>query len=390
MLSFSPVGLDDYVTYFRRKFKNFIYFRWRFPHSSNGASGKLIHYENEDEISVKNLDNLPIVKNRILYFATLPFHYFFYLLQALWYLRRRSNDKSYRVLMGVNYYCTFCGLLLKKLGAIDAVIYRVMDFFPLPPSGPYRFFNWLFYKFDRFCLTHSDEVWFTTEGHIIGREKYGYFDRNERRYRLIPLGVNASEYVDLPLSIKGKHSLVYCGVVSSYHMLDVLFDLVDRLRYNFSDIRLNIIGDGPDLPRYKALCNALMLSDRVIFHGFLEEGEKFRRIMCDNALGIAFYRDEENFMKYTEPAKVKYYLNFGVPALVSKVPRIAVELETQGVAIAVSNDIEIIVKQVSEFLRDQTVQDKYRYRISEYVKEIDIFHMLDDLVNRFIIEANIM
>lgn len=387
-LSFSPVGLDDYVAYFRRKFRHFTYLRWRFPHSLSGAGSKLIRYKDGHEASVKEIGDLPVLKNRFMYFITLPFHYLLYLLQALWCLGRRADKSHLRVLMGVNYYCAFCGIILKKLGAIDVVIYRVMDFFPLPDSGPYRYLNRLFYKFDRFCLSHSDEVWFTTEGHIIGREKYGYFSRKERPYQLIPLGVNASEYLEVRLSDQGKRSLVYCGVVSKYHMLDMLFEVVDILQKKLPDIRLNIIGTGPDFLHYRNLCKAKGLDGRVIFHGFLEEGEEFRRIIADNALGIAFYRNEENFMKYTEPAKVKYYLNFGVPAVVSNVPRIAQELDAKGVAIAVPNDKDVIAERISGFLNNEVGQIKCRSLINQYIWEIDIHHMLDRVVDPFLLSLN--
>ena len=282
--------------------------------------------------------------------------------------------------MGENYFCTFCGILLKKVGRVDVVIYRVMDFFPLPPGGLYRYLNRFFYVIDNFCLKNSDYIWFTTEGHIVGREKYGYFSRDEYKYRIIPLGLDSHKFISKPINEKNRYSLVYCGVISRYHMLDLLFEIIQDLKKDFANIQLNLIGSGPDETYFKELAKKMNLQDNILFHGFVEEGDRFKELMANNILGIAFYRNEENFMKYTEPAKVKHYLSFGVPALVSKVPLIASELDKKRICFAVNNEKKEIVKIVKRYILDSDLQQEYKANIREYVKTVDINKLLDDTI----------
>ena len=122
------------------------------------------------------------------------------------------------------------------------------------------------------------------------------------------------------------------------------------------------------------------LEKNVRFYGFLEEGKQFDKVMSNNILGIALYRDEENFMKYTEPAKVKYYLNYGIPALISRGPKIAEELNDLRVSFSVKNDEFEIYSVISKFIEDRSLQEVYRCNIENYVKTIDIFYLLENTV----------
>jgi glycosyltransferase involved in cell wall biosynthesis len=386
--SFVPVGLEDYVKYFVNNFEEFSYLKWKFPHSKSSTKSSLLKYKNGKKTEENILFSTTNFQNRYLYFSLLPFNYLIYMYQALASFWHRKNGTQ-PVFIGVNYFCTFCGILLKKMGKVDVVIYRVMDFFPLPPKGIYHYLNRFFYVIDDFCLRRSDYVWFTTEGHIVGREKYRYFDRNQYNYKIIPLGLDLSKFVENPVNEQNRYSLVYCGVISRYHMLDLLFEVIQDLKKDFDNIRLNLIGSGPDEAYFKGKAKKMGLQHNIIFHGFVEEGDRFTTLMSGNILGVAFYRNEENFMKYTEPAKVKYYLSFGVPAIVSRVPLIAQELDEKRVCFAVSNEKEEIVKIIKNFISDQKLQKEYKENISEYVKTIDINELLDDTIGSTFKELNI-
>lgn len=370
--SFVPVGLEDYVDYFITHFDCFTYLKWKFPHIKSAMSSSLLSFEKGQLISEKRLFSLPKINQTFLYFCVLPFNYIISFFQALFLLKRRSKNKI-SVFIGVNYFCTLCGIFLKKMGKTDIVIYRVMDFFPLPSNGIYRLLNRVFYIIDKYCLDNSDQIWFTTEGHIIGREKYGYFDRSNPKYKwtLIPLGINTKKVVSLPVNDTKSNSLVYCGVISRYHQLDLVFDVIAELKKEYPQIRLNLIGSGPDEEYYKKLAVERKLTQNIIFHGFLEENEHFSSLMANNILGIALYRDEENFMKYTEPAKVKFYLMYGIPAIISKVPQIAFELDQRNVSFAVDNDTATIVNIVKKYLQDRTMQECFKKNIQTYVQSVN-------------------
>ena len=360
---------------------------WKFPHSKGRHFSRLSVYIDGKKKDERYLSSLKVFSGAV-YFLTLPFNYLVYLYQALTKLPRRDPGVV-RIYMGINYFCALCGIVLKKLGKVDHVIYRVMDFFPTPNRGVYRYIMWIFYYIDKFCLERADEIWFTTEGHIIGREKYGYYDRNKAFYRMIPLGIDTSRYVCMPLNERRKNSLVYVGVVSRYHLIDMLFDVVARLVHEFPDITLDLVGSGPDLDFFREDAERRGLEGRIVFHGFMEEGSAFTSIVAGSFLGIAFYRDEEGFMKYTEPAKVKYYLNYGVPAIVSRVPRIATELEAEGVAFACENNVEVICSIIRRFFSDPILARNTLEAIKRYIHKVDINIMLTETTEAMLRRINL-
>lgn len=376
--SFSPVGLDDYVIYFAKNFRDFIYLKWKFPHSKGDS--EIQYFKNGHLEKDNRLYYLPLMKNRFLYFLLLPVNYIIYFFQ-IFKIPGRVGSKQ-RIFFGINYFCTFCGIILKKIGRVGYVIYRVMDFFPIPKKGPYRILNRIFFIIDNFCLKNADSIWFTTLGHIEGRERYGYFDRNKANYQIIPLGLDIEKFISKPITKDNAHSLVYCGVVSRYHLLDMLFEVINDLKKEFHDIKLNLIGSGPDISYYKDLSIKMGLRDNIVFHGYMDEDEKFRNLISDNSLGIAFYKDEEDFMKYTEPAKVKYYLNFGVPAVISDVPKIARELDEKKVSIAVNNTKVDIESKIKNFMLNQTMQEEYKDNIKGYINSVDVKKLLDNTFTR--------
>ena len=139
-----------------------------------------------------------------------------------------------------------------------------------------------------------------------------------------------------------------------------------------------MIGSGPDEEYFKGLAKKMGLDNNIIFYGYMEEGERLRKIISHSSLGVALYKDEENFMKYTEPAKVKYYLSFGIPSIISDVPVIAKELDETGISFKVKNDKDEIVSRIENFLKDIEKQKRCKQKISEYIKEIDINNLLDN------------
>lgn len=380
--SFIPVGLEDYVEFFRENFVDFVYMFLKFPHSrDNKIKSEINLFNNRKKIYSKKLFNFKPAPNKFIYFILLPLYYMFYLFQILIHFSQISNrhHSKFKLFMGVNYFCTLGGIFLKKIGKVDFVIYRVMDFFPLPPSGIYRLLNRIFYIIDRYCLKNADYLWFTTEGHIIGREKYGYFKRNKcARYLIIPLGINMQKFKVTSADKIDRFSLVYCGIVSKYHLLDTMIDVVKNLKNKYPQIVLNIIGTGPDDRYFKEKIKKMGMERNIVMHGFIPSGEEFNKIVSKSVLGFALYKDEENFMKYTEPAKVKTYLSLGVPVVVSDVPQIAKEVEKCKVGFCVTNNKNEILKIVDTFINNRELQTIYKNNIKEFAQKVDINYLLHE------------
>lgn len=66
----------------------------------------------------------------------------------------------------------------------------------------------------------------------------------------------------------GKFRLVFLGRLVRWKAIDLTLQAVALARRRVPDLQLDVIGDGPELERLKALAGALNLSDGVVFHGF--------------------------------------------------------------------------------------------------------------------------
>ena len=81
----------------------------------------------------------------------------------------------------------------------------------------------------------------------------------------------AQQSVDVPA---GDPELVCVSRLVPHKRLSHLLDLADHLRGAYPDLRLHVVGDGPEAPRLAAQIEARGLGDVVIAHGFVPEEVK--------------------------------------------------------------------------------------------------------------------
>lgn len=97
----------------------------------------------------------------------------------------------------------------------------------------------------------------------------------ENKTEVIPFGIDTSRWSDLPTrSIEAVPRALFIGRLVKWKGIDVLLRALERV----PDLRLDIVGTGPDGPRLKTLTQALALADRVRFHGEYPDEDLPRRM----------------------------------------------------------------------------------------------------------------
>lgn len=97
------------------------------------------------------------------------------------------------------------------------------------------------------------------------------------RIEVIPPGIDHETYRPDPDVARAEiPTLLYVGRLKRYKGIDVLIRAVARLRAEFAEIRLVLLGRGDDRPRLEAVTQELGASDRVSFEGWVGEAEKVR------------------------------------------------------------------------------------------------------------------
>jgi len=70
--------------------------------------------------------------------------------------------------------------------------------------------------------------------------------------------------------------ITFLGRVKKYKSIEHLFHAVARLKDEFSQLHVMLVGDGDALPELKRIAASLHIDDRVTFTGFVTESEKIK------------------------------------------------------------------------------------------------------------------
>jgi glycosyltransferase involved in cell wall biosynthesis len=90
------------------------------------------------------------------------------------------------------------------------------------------------------------------------------------RISVIHCGMDHDAYVrDPPPPRNAAPTLVHLGRLRRYKSVDVALRALALLQEPLPDVTLEIVGNGPDLPRLRRVAHRLGLAERVRFHGWL-------------------------------------------------------------------------------------------------------------------------
>jgi glycosyltransferase involved in cell wall biosynthesis len=106
-------------------------------------------------------------------------------------------------------------------------------------------------------------------------QEYRDWGFDERHVAIINYCVNAATYYPSEHPERfNPNSIAYFGRLKKYKSVDHLLLAMQRLRPEFPELRLTIIGDGDDKPRLQKCAEEYGLGDIVTFTGFIEETAK--------------------------------------------------------------------------------------------------------------------
>jgi glycosyltransferase involved in cell wall biosynthesis len=117
-------------------------------------------------------------------------------------------------------------------------------------------------------------------------------DGFEVKTEVIPFGIDESRWADLPRRpLEAPPKALFIGRLVRYKGLDVLLRALERV----PDLRLDIVGTGPEGPRLKTLTQALALADRVRFFGEYPDDDLPRRMQDADFLVLPSVTVDEMF-----------------------------------------------------------------------------------------------
>jgi glycosyltransferase involved in cell wall biosynthesis len=97
-----------------------------------------------------------------------------------------------------------------------------------------------------------------------------------RKISVIPNGINIDEYKQENITLKNQ--VIFVGRLIFYKNIGVIIDAINKVKKNIPDVKLVIIGDGPQKSELISKVNSQNLQSNVIFMGNVSDQEKIKQI----------------------------------------------------------------------------------------------------------------
>ncbi|MBI2268224.1 MAG: glycosyltransferase [Candidatus Blackburnbacteria bacterium] len=290
-----------------------------------------------------------------------------FLYTTYWILKSRN---TYDLYFGINNLNALAGLVLKKLGKVNKVIYYTIDLYPERFSN--TFINWIYHKLDKLCVANCDETWNVSPFMKRFRAENGIPETGHSRQFTVPIGVWLNQRNIIPLNRIKKTKLVFIGHLVAFRGVDLAIKALPIIAKTIPDVTLEIVGGGEQLEYLKQLAQKLQVNQMIKFHGFVESNKTALNIISNSAIALAPYRTKNNPpAKNADPAKIKEYLSLGIPVITTKAPSIAKEIQKARCSMVVNFSTESFADAVIKLLSNRKLWKEYRKNALQYVKQFD-------------------
>src|SRR6476659_4141862 len=146
----------------------------------------------------------------------------------------------------------------------------------------------------------------------------------ESKVEVIPFGIDHTRWETVPPPPPGAPPrAIFIGRLVAYKGLDILLRALERV----PELRLDVVGSGPEGPRLRTLAQALAISDRVRWYGEYPEEDLPRRMADADFLVLPSVTVEEMFGLVVLEAMAA-----GRPVITTAVPSAVREVNVPGVA----------------------------------------------------------
>lgn len=364
-VNYAPYGNSGhFLDYLKKNFDDLIYISLIFHPLERRNTVNMYH--KGELIKTISLPTLVVPKHYV-HYLTLPMSliHALELLAISVYMFFRFKIRP-QIFLAPNAFLIFIGIILRNLSLIDKVLFWVWDYYPTQKVSLYRkFFYRSYWALDKWCTYKADFIWYLNPRLLEIRKKRGVVIDMSKSC-ITPLGI---DYVDTSCPPQVRlNTLGFLGVLKKNQGIELLLDSLPELVLAIPDIKIEIIGSGPDEEYFKKLTEKNPDGHRVTFYGFIQDEPRIKKIVASWTAAVALYIPiEENVAAYTDPGKVKFYLGCGTPVIITKVPLLAEEIHQKEAGIAIGYNTEELVSAVIKILEEnEKFREKARNLAQEY------------------------
>jgi len=295
-----------------------------------------------------------------------------------------TSKNNYDLFFGVDSLNAFAGLLLKRAGLVKKVVYYTIDYVPNRFNN--GLLNTLYHNLDKFCLSYADETWNVSSKVAEGREKIRHLpSKKYDRQKVVPIGIWYKKNSILPIKKIKRHQLIFVGYLAKKQGVQTVLDAIPRIVEKIPDFHFRIVGGGEYEKDIKLKATKMDLNEYVTFYGWEKDRHRLEALMKDSAVSIALYnRKYDTFTRFADPTKLKDYLSFGIPIILTDVPHNAYDIQKNKCGIVVRYNSKEIADAIIKLMTDEVLLEKYRKNASRYIRQYDWGIIFDRALESFL------
>jgi glycosyltransferase involved in cell wall biosynthesis len=174
---------------------------------------------------------------------------------------------------------------------------------------------------------------------------------------------------------KNCYELVYTKSNISNTEIDMLVELVSKLKEKFPSVKMNVIGNVSDETSKKI--NQHSLESVLILHGLVDYQVNIQ-IMSKSYVGVAWYENVRSFEKYADSLKIREYAASGLPVVCNGNISTALEASENGLLLLCEN-VNELTEALKKLMADTALYSNMREKALYWAKENDKNKLLTSL-----------
>jgi len=153
--------------------------------------------------------------------------------------------------------------------------------------------------------------------------------------------------------------VTFLANLQPWHGVDLLLETLSYM----PDVRLWVIGDGPEKPKVQAQASQLGVESRIHWWGY-QHGDKLQELLSASDIAICFLALHRKNMYEAQPLKVRHFLGVGLPTIIGYKDTLLNE-----------NSPGVFYAQTAEEIADRIkeIQKQGNMRSTEYRQQIRNF-----------------
>lgn len=282
----------------------------------------------------------------------------------------RSFKKSkIDLFIGVESVNAICGIIFKKLGLVDKVVYYIFDW------SPFRYKNRLLNKFyinlDKIATYYSDYTWNIT--YTIGEARIKILKFNPEKMSpqlYVPYSYDFDRTKILLDSEIDPNLVIYSGGLIKENGPQIFVQACKIVAEKKPQAKFLVIGGGGIEKELKEFVLANNLEEKVRFTGYIADEKKVIDLQCSGAIGVAPYPImKESRKPFGDVIKIRMYFVSGLVVVSTPVPPVSKEIAEEDLGYRTADDSAAeIAKGICLFLNDKELLFKYRMNVIEKAK----------------------